>query len=156
MLMRCSHCRANNTQKKCKDFSYEIFCVMKEMPGIVVVLYNSPFPKISVIVKRDFLVNSDFSVSLQQEKKNQFIPCLWLNIRIFSIKYCSTDCITPEGRTSQLNIGQSITVYFVIHKALYYIVTHMSKQIFRSLLCNKVDKCAIGPLLSVFHLLHVS
>lgn len=53
-----------------------------------------------------------------------------------------------------MNIGQSITLYFVIHTVLHYIVTHMSKQIVRSLPFNKNAKCTIGPPLSVFQLLY--
>lgn len=53
-----------NTENKCKGFGSEVFCDLKEMPGIVIVLYNSTFLKMSVTVKGDSLVDSNCSVSL--------------------------------------------------------------------------------------------
>lgn len=70
---------------------------MKEMPGIVIVLYNLTFPKMSVLVKR-FSCQLRLLSSLIARKKpfysvSSSIP------GISNIKYFSTDSVTTEGKT---------------------------------------------------------
>lgn len=61
--MRYSHLRAETQKTNAKTLALK-FSDLKGMPGIVIVLYNSTFLKISVTVKGDSLVDSNCSVSL--------------------------------------------------------------------------------------------